>query len=56
MKFAKQQRDIELPDEIFSTSGSAPTKIKLPEKTSAGSGEAKTKSENNKRNGKNKSD
>jgi outer membrane lipoprotein-sorting protein len=56
MKFANQQRDIELPDEIFSTSGSAPTKIKLPEKTSAGSGEAKTKSENNKRSGKDKSD
>jgi outer membrane lipoprotein-sorting protein len=44
MKFIKQQRDIELPDEIFSTSGSAPTKIKLPGKKPDSSAETKSKS------------
>ena len=46
MKFSSQLRDIELPDEIFSTSGSVPAKVVLPEKKQPDtSGDAESNSE-----------
>lgn len=49
MKFMNQQRDIKLPNEIFDTSGTAPTKIKLPKGEPDTSDDAKAKSPNTKK-------